>query len=343
MSKSRALIIYTGGTIGMVKDAASGALMPVNIELLLQHIPELSRIDAELCIEAFETTIDSSDITPAHWIRLVEIIEQNYDTFDGFVILHGSDTMAYTASALSFMLENLGKPVILTGAQLPIGVLRSDAKENFITALELALLKENGRSKINEVCIYFEYHLLRGNRTTKYSASNFNAFISPNYPALAEAGVNIQIHTNLLLPVTDATPVFHKKLDENIAVLRLFPGITPLHVKAICTIPNLKALVIETYGSGNAPTASWFVEYLRQTIAGGALVVNVSQCLNGAVEQGKYKTSQQLLAIGVIGAGDMTLESTLCKLMFLLAHASMKDVSLLLAADISGERSHSES
>jgi L-asparaginase len=178
MSKSKALVIYTGGTIGMIKDAASGALMPVNIDLLLQYIPELSRIDAEISIETFEQTIDSSDITPQHWIKLVEIIERNYDLFDGFVILHGSDTMAYTASALSFMLENLSKPVILTGAQLPIGVLRSDAKENFITALELALLKENGRAKINEICIYFEYHLLRGNRTTKFSASHFNAFLN---------------------------------------------------------------------------------------------------------------------------------------------------------------------
>ena len=341
MSNARALIIYTGGTIGMVKDAASGALMPVNIDLLLQHIPELQRIDAELSIETFETTLDSSDITPAHWIKLVEIIEKNYAAFDGFVILHGSDTMAYTASALSFMLENLGKPVILTGAQLPIGVLRSDAKENFITALELALLKENGRPKINEVCIYFEYHLLRGNRTIKYSASNFNAFISPNYPALAEAGVDIQVHEHVLLPPNNKPPIFHKKLDDNIAVLRLFPGITPQHIEAICSIPKLKALVIETYGAGNASTASWFIDILRKTIEGGVLIINVSQCLNGSVEQGKYKTSQQLLEIGVIGAGDMTLESTLCKLMFLLENAKEDDITRLLEADIVGERSHS--
>jgi L-asparaginase len=341
MSNARALIIYTGGTIGMVKDVASGALMPVNIDLLLQHIPELQRIDAELSIETFETTIDSSDITPAHWIKLVEIIEKNYEAFDGFVILHGSDTMAYTASALSFMLENLGKPVILTGAQLPIGVLRSDAKENFITALELALLKENGRPKINEVCIYFEYHLLRGNRTIKYSASNFNAFASPNYPALGEAGVNIQMHEHLLLPHSGKQPFFHKRLDENIAVLRLFPGITPQHLRAICTIPQLKALLIETYGAGNGPTAAWFIEILRETINRGVLIVNVSQCLNGSVEQGKYKTSQQLLEIGVIGAGDMTFESTLCKLMFLLENAKEDDITRLLATDIVGERSHS--
>lgn len=339
MSKPSVLVIYTGGTIGMVKDVESGALMPVNIELLLQYIPELQRIDADISIEAFEQTIDSSDITPQHWIKLVEIIERKYTLFDGFVILHGSDTMAYTASALSFMLENLGKPVILTGAQLPIGVLRSDAKENFITAMELALLKEeNGRPKINEVCIYFEYHLLRGNRTTKYSASNFNAFISPNYPALAEAGVNIQINERLLLPPSNKIPVFHKKLDNNIAVLRLFPGITQQHVQAICSLTGLKALVIETYGAGNAPTAEWFIELLRQTIAAGTIVINVSQCLNGSVEQGKYKTSQQLLSIGVLSAGNMTFESTICKLMFLLNNSPGDRIIQLFEANIAGER-----
>jgi L-asparaginase len=338
MSKSKALVIYTGGTIGMIKDAASGALMPVNIDLLLQYIPELSRIDAEISIETFEQTIDSSDITPQHWTKLVEIIERNYDLFDGFVILHGSDTMAYTASALSFMLENLSKPVILTGAQLPIGVLRSDAKENFITALELALLKENGRAKINEVCIYFEYHLLRGNRTTKFSASHFNAFLSPNYPSLAEAGVHIQIDERHLLPVPVSSPVFHKKLDPNIATLRLFPGMTATQANAVCNIPGLKALILETYGSGNGPTAAWLTELLQQTISKGILIVNVTQCMNGSVEQGKYKTSQQFLNIGVIGGGDMTIEAALAKLMFLMANVPTAKVESLVQASISGER-----
>jgi L-asparaginase len=331
--KPRALVIYTGGTIGMVKDALSGSLMPVNIDLLLQYIPELSRIEAEINIETFETTLDSSDIMPEHWIRLVEIIERNYNAYDGFVILHGSDTMAYTASALSFMLENLSKPVILTGAQLPIGVLRSDAKENFITALELAVLKENGRPKLNEVCIYFEYHLLRGNRTTKYSASNFNAFISPNCEALAEAGVHIQLNDRLLLPPPQKAPIFHKKIDTNVAVLHVFPGMSEAYVRALCGISGLKALVVLTFGSGNAPTAAFFTELLQQTIEKGVLVVNVSQCLNGAVEQGKYKTSQQLLAMGVIGAADMTLEATLCKLMFMLAHHNPGEISTLLVED----------
>jgi L-asparaginase len=340
MSKPSVLVIYTGGTIGMVKDAGSGALMPVNIELLLQYIPELHRIDADISIEAFEQTIDSSDITPQHWIQLVEIIERNYALFDGFVILHGSDTMAYTASALSFMLENLGKPVILTGAQLPIGVLRSDAKENFITALELALLKENGRPKINEVCIYFEYHLFRGNRTTKFSASHFNAFLSPNYPALAEAGVNIQIEDNHLLPPPASPPVFHKKLEQSIATFRLFPGMTTVQLSAVCNIPGLKALVLETYGSGNAPTADWFIHMLEQIIERGVIVVNVSQCLNGAVEQGKYKTSQQLLKIGVLGLADLTIEAATTKLMFMLGKDKTQIAKETIMLSICGEMSN---
>jgi L-asparaginase len=339
MSKPSVLVIYTGGTIGMVKDAVSGALMPVNIDLLLQYIPELQRIEADISIAAFEQTIDSSDITPKHWTQLVEIIERNYALFDGFVILHGSDTMAYTASALSFMLENLSKPVILTGAQLPIGVLRSDAKENFITALELALLKENGRPKINEVCIYFEYHLFRGNRTTKFSASHFNAFLSPNYPALAEAGVHIQIEENHLLPPPISPPVFHKKLDPNIATLRLFPGIGPEQIKAVCSILGLKALILETYGSGNGPTADWIIELLQQTIREGVLIVNVTQCLNGAVLQGKYKTSQQFLNCGAIGFADITIEAAITKLMFLLANYPMADVIPQINVPLRGELS----
>ncbi|MFN5317227.1 MAG: asparaginase [Bacteroidia bacterium] len=335
--KPRALVIYTGGTIGMVKDAVSGSLMPVNIDLLLQYIPELSRIEAEIHIETFETTLDSSDISPEHWIKMVEIIERNYASYDGFVILHGSDTMAYTASALSFLLENLGKPVILTGAQLPIGVLRSDAKENFITALELAVMKENGRSKINEVCIYFEYHLLRGNRTTKYSASHFNAFISPNYEALAEAGVNIQINERLLLSTPTEPPLFHKNLDTHVAVLRLFPGMNEAYVRAVSSIPGLKAMVLETFGAGNAPTAPWFLDIIRKAIEGGILIINVSQCLNGSVEQGKYKTSQQLLKMGVISASDMTREATLCKLMFMLANRTLADLRANFTQDLCGE------
>jgi L-asparaginase len=337
--KPSALVIYTGGTIGMVKDAISGSLMPVNIDLLLQYIPELSRIEAEIQIETFETTLDSSDIMPEHWIKLVEIIERNYAAYDGFVILHGSDTMAYTASALSFLLENLGKPVILTGAQLPIGVLRSDAKENFITALELAVMRVNGCSILNEVCIYFEYHLLRGNRTTKYSASHFNAFISPNYEALAEAGVNIQINERVLLPTPTQAPKFHKKLETQVAVLRLFPGMTEAYVRAVCEISGLKALVIETFGAGNAPTAPWFLEIIRKTINEGICVINVSQCLNGSVEQGKYKTSQQLLDLGVISAADMTIEATLCKLMFILTQYNYYEIGILLAKDFCGELS----
>lgn len=318
--KPSALIIYTGGTIGMVKDSQTGSLKPVNFERLQANIPEIEKLDIELDIYTFENTIDSSNVQPSDWIRLVEVIEKNYDRYDGFVILHGSDTMAYTASALSFMLENLSKPVILTGSQLPIGVLRTDAKENFITALEIAALKEFGMSKVSEVCIYFEYHLLKGNRTTKFSSSHFNAFASTNYPALAEAGVQIRFNDSILRKYNGKPTLFHKKLDTNIAILKIFPGMTPQYVQAILSIPGLKAIVLETFGSGNAPTEEWFLEAIRQTIDSGILVVNVTQCSSGAVVQGKYKTSSDLAHMGVLGGQDITTEAALAKLMFLLAN-----------------------
>ncbi|MCB0820591.1 MAG: asparaginase, partial [Bacteroidetes bacterium] len=265
--KPSVLIIYTGGTIGMVKDTETGTLKPVNFERLQANIPEISRMEIELDIFTLEQTIDSSNVEPAHWIRLVEVIEQNYDRYDGFVILHGSDTMAYSASALSFMIENLSKPVIFTGSQLPIGVLRTDARENFITALEMAILKEFGKSKLCEVCVYFEYHLLKGNRTIKSSSSHFNAFSSPNYPPLAEAGVNIRFNDPVLRPPADGPTIFHKNLDPNIAILKIFPGMTKVYVDSILNIPGLKAVVLETFGSGNAPTFDWFIEALRNAVS----------------------------------------------------------------------------
>ncbi len=318
--KPSALIIYTGGTIGMVKDSQTGSLKPVNFERLQANIPEIEKLDIELDIYTFVNTIDSSNVQPSDWIRLVEVIEKNYDRYDGFVILHGSDTMAYTASALSFMLENLSKPVILTGSQLPIGVLRTDAKENFITALEIAVLKEFGMNKVSEVCIYFEYHLLKGNRTTKFSSSHFNAFASTNYPALAEAGVQIRFNDAILRKYNGKPTLFHKKLDTNIAILKIFPGMTLQYVQAILSIPGLKAVVLETFGSGNAPTEDWFLDAIRQAIEKGILVVNVTQCSSGAVVQGKYKTSSDLAQMGVLGGQDITTEAALAKLMFLLAN-----------------------
>lgn len=320
-----ALIIYTGGTIGMVKDADTGSLKPVNFERLQANIPEISRLDIDLHIYTFENTIDSSNVRPSDWIKLVEVIEENYNRYDGFVILHGSDTMAYSASALSFMIENLSKPIIFTGSQLPIGVLRTDARENFITALEMAVLKEFGEAKVSEVCVYFEYHLLKGNRTTKYSSSHFNAFASANYPPLAEAGVNLRFNDPLLRRHNGQTTLFHKRLDDNIAILKIFPGMTSAYVKGILGISGLRAVVLETYGSGNAPTDDWFIDLLKEAIQRGILIVNVTQCQSGAVFQGKYKTSSDLQSIGVLSGQDITTEAAITKLMYLLANCDDND------------------
>jgi len=319
MTKPKAIIIYTGGTIGMVQDSHTGALMPVNFDLLQANIPEIKKLDIELEIITLSQTFDSSNVTISNWLNLINIIEEKYNEADGFVILHGSDTMAHSASALSFLIENLSKPIIFTGSQLPIGVLRTDAKENFITALEIAVTKKNGEPIVSEVCIYFEYHLMKGNRTVKYSSSHFNAFRSMNYPNMAEAGVQIKFNEPILRKHNGKPTIFRHQMDDNVGILKVFPGMNENYVGTILSILGLKALVMETFGSGNAPTSEWFINLLKNAIDKGLIICNVTQCPKGSVFLGKYKTSEQLAEIGVLNGYDITTESALSKLMYLLA------------------------
>lgn len=335
------LIIYTGGTIGMVNDPVSGALVPIDFSHISDQVPELRRFGFSLETITFDPVIDSSDVSPDTWVRIALTIEENYEKFDGFVVLHGTDTMAYSASALSFMLQGLEKPVIFTGAQLPIGVLRTDGKENLITAIEIAAAQADRLPVVPEVCIYFENKLLRGNRTKKYSAEHFNAFVSPNLPPLAEAGLQIRYNRNIIRYPTVRRPLtVSGRFDTGVALLRLFPGIRQETVHAILGSSGLRGLILETYGTGNAPTVTWFLDELRSFIAGGGIILNVTQCLAGSVEMGLYETSAGLISPGVISGRDITTEAAVTKMMILLGSGLPADkVGSLLGRPLCGEMS----
>ncbi len=335
--RSRIMIIYTGGTFGMTYDAR-GVLVPFDFSMILSQLPTLRNLFLDLTVISFEVPIDSSNISPDHWKMIGNIIFDNYEDQEGFVVLHGTDTMAFTASAISFMLPGLTKPVIFTGAQLPISEPRSDARENLITSLEIASAKKEGKAIVPEVCIYFDYELLRGNRSKKVESMHFDAFESENYPSLAKAGVKIDYNYAVIhQPSGNDQLTLIQKFDSNISILKLFPGITQKTIKAILGTPDLKALVLETYGSGNAPSASWFIETMREAINKGLIVLNISQCPGGMVVQGKYETSKVLNEIGVISGGDMTTEAAVTKLMVLLGEYDHERVKQQINKPIAGE------
>jgi len=336
--KKRVLLIHTGGTIGMVKDPATGALQPYHFDDIYKLMPVLSNFDYKLQSVSFNPLIDSSNVTPSFWVKLAAVIEENYDNYDGFVVLHGTDTMSYSASMLSFMLENLAKPVIFTGSQLPMGVVRTDGRDNFINAIEIAAARINGKPMVPEVAIYFENKLMRGNRTSKFNAENFNAFLSGNYPPLAEVGVHIRYNTEMILKPGNQGLKVNKQLDNSVIILKLFPGIAEIVVKNALNIVGLKGVILETYGAGNAPTDDWFIDALTQAIQKGIIIYNVTQCKGGAVDMGKYETSMQLGLIGVIGGSDITTESAIAKMMYLLGQGyTGNELKKLLQLPLRGE------
>ena len=333
------LLIYTGGTIGMVKDYPSETLRAFDFNKLVSNIPELSQLECKIESISFKKPIDSSNMNPSHWVSIATIIEKHYDRYDGFVVLKGSDTMSYSSSALSYMLENLSKPVIFTGSQLPIGDLRTDAKENLITSIQIAALQENNQPVIQEVCLYFEYKLYRANRTTKINAEHFEAFTSLNFPALAESGVHLKINQNYLLKNQKSKKLtVHKMMDTNVAIFKLFPGFSRELLGAILNTPNLKALVFETYGAGNAPTDDWLLSDLKEAIKNGLHIVNVTQCSGGSVIMGRYSTSEELKRLQLIDGGDITTEAAITKLMYLLGSGvSNKSFRTIFETSLRGE------
>jgi L-asparaginase len=318
MTETSILIIYTGGTIGMVQNVETGALKPFDFDDVYGQLPILREFNFQIDSISFDPLIDSSDINPSHWVQLANIIKDSYFDYDGFVVLHGSDTMSYTASALSFILGNLGKPVIITGSQLPLGVLRTDGRENLISSIEIAAAKEDDTPKVPEVAIFFENKLYRGNRTYKFHAENFNAFTSGNYHLLAESGVNLKFFPEFILKPKFKKLKLHAKLDSNVVILKMFPGISEAVIDAILSAKGLRAVVLESFGSGNAPTKKWFLNRLKKAIDSGIVIVNITQCIAGSVEMGKYDTSVGLSRIGVVSGKDMTTSSAVTKLMVIL-------------------------
>ena len=339
MNRSSILLIYTGGTIGMKADGVDGVLRPFDFSQILSEVPELGKFACKIDYEVFSPLIDSSDVEPGMWQRLASIIFERYDEYDGFVILHGTDTMAYSASALSFMLENLSKPVIFTGSQLPVGAPRTDGKENLVSAVEIASAKSpEGKAMVPEVAIYFGSKLLRGNRSTKVNSESFEAFDSPNMEPLAQAGINIRYNDKLLLPVPDAPLRLHKELDTRVSILKIHPGITPGVVRNILLGEDTRAVIIETYGAGNAPSNPWFLDLVRQASAQGKILVNVTQCFAGTVDMSIYANGKCMEQCGVISGRDSTTECMLAKLFYLLgAGLDNESIKEKLSESLRGE------
>lgn len=331
------LIIYTGGTIGMMSDPKTKVLKPINFDQIMDNVPELERLNCRIRVHSFDDIIDSSNMNPSIWSKIAALIEQHYNEVDGFVVLHGSDTMAFTASAISFMLENLDKPVIFTGSQLPISAIRTDAKENLMTAIEIAKAKKNDRARVPEVCIYFDYKLFRGNRAFKYNSSKFEAFRSPNYPILAESGVHLRFSINDIRQPSGGELIVHKELVNDVSVLKLYPGISQRAVEAIVNA-DVRGIVMETFGAGNTTTDQWFTDLIKNAIDSGKVVVDISQCKVGTVELGRYETSKQLKDMGVANGYDMTFEAAVTKMMYLLSQSDdPNQVREWLETDLRGE------